>query len=115
MQLEFTDNAQKDIDNFDDKLKEFVVSKLRYLTDNYNKIVLTKQVERIVSSHSQMNRFKISSDLRAFFITFYEKQDGTILVLNITTRQNAYDIKKIKTLDKQVEQELNKRNQQFHR
>lgn len=89
MQLEFTDNAQKDIDNFDDKLKEFVVSKLRYLTDNYNKIVLTKQVERIVSSHSQMNRFKISSDLRAFFITFYEKtrRDNTCFKYYNTTKR----------------------------
>ena len=109
MQLEFTEEAQENIDDFDDKTKDFVVKKLRHLTDNYNQIVKTKQVERIVSSHSKMSRFKINSDLRAFFITFYEKQDGTIIVLNVTSRQNAYNDKDIKKYERQAVEELNKR------
>lgn len=76
MQLEFTENAQRSIDDFDDKIKRFVVKKLRYLTDNYIQIVATKQVQKL--ANSKVSRFKISDDIRAFFITFYEKQDGTI-------------------------------------
>ena len=114
MRLDFTDEALKNIiKNFDDKQSEFIFDKLNFFAENYDKIVQTKQVERIVSSHSKMSRFKINSDLRAFFITFYEKQDGTIIVLNVTSRQNAYDDKDIRKYEKQAVEELNKRKPKF--
>lgn len=52
MQLEFTENAQRSIDDFDDKIKRFVVKKLRYLTDNYIQIVATKQVQKLENAYN---------------------------------------------------------------
>ena len=111
MQLEFTENAQRSIDDFDDKIKRFVVKKLRYLTDNYIQIVATKQVQKL--ANSKVSRFKISDDIRAFFITFYEKQDGTIIILDVTSRENAYNDKDIRKYNNQANDELNKRKPKF--
>ena len=111
MQLEFTDEAQENIDNFNNKMKDFVVKKLRYLTDNYNQLVKTKQIQKI--QNSTISRFKVSDDIRAFFITFYETQDGTIIVLNVVSRENAYNDKDIRKYENQAAEKLNKRKPKF--
>ena len=88
-----------------------MVKKLRHLTDNYDQIVKTKQIQKL--TNSAVSRFKVSDDIRAFFIAFYEKQDGTIVVLDVTSRENAYTKKSITELNKQANEELYKRKPKF--
>ena len=57
----------------------------------------------------------MSSDIRAFFITFYEKQDGTIIILDVTTRQNAYDNKNLKIYDKQANEVAKTKQSSFNK
>lgn len=114
MQLEFASKVIERINkNFDKKQSDFIFDKLNYFVSNYNQLINTKQVEKL--TNSTVSRFKISNDIRAFFITFYEKQDGTIIILDVTSRENAYTKKNITKIEKEAEQELSKRNPKSHR
>lgn len=85
MQLEIIDNAYKHIEKeFDDKQIEIIFEKLKFFADNYDEVVKTKQVEKL--TNSQASRFKINIGIRAIFITFYENDDGTIIILDVVKR-----------------------------
>lgn len=108
MQLEIIDNAYKHIEKeFDDKQAEIIFDKLSYFAENYNEIIKTKQVQRLTSSEA--SRFKISIGIRAIFVTFYKNNDGTIIVLDVVRRENAYTNKKLAMFNKLAKEELNKR------
>ena len=108
MQLEIIDNAYKHIEKeFDDKQVEIIFDKLSYLAKNYDEIIKTKQVQKL--TNSEASRFKISVGIRAIFVTFYDNKDGTIIVLDVVKRENAYTHKKLAQFNKLAREELNKR------
>ncbi len=108
MRLEFTANALKSIEkDFNEKQSDFIFDKLNFFAENYNELVKSKQVERL--TNSQASRFKVNIDIRAIFISFYENKDGTIVILDIVTRENAYDNKNLAFYNKLAKDEINKR------
>lgn len=105
MQLEFASKVIEKINkNFDKKQSDFIFDKLNYFANNYNQLICTKQIEKL--TNSTVSRFKASNDIRAFFVTFYEKQDGTIIILDVASRENAYTKKNIAKIEKEAKQEI---------
>ena len=108
MQLEIIDNAYKHIEKeFDDKQIEIIFEKLRFFADNYDEVVKTKQVEKL--TNSQASRFKINIGIRAIFITFYENNDGTIIILDVVKRENAYTNRNMTQFNKLAKETLDKK------
>lgn len=89
MQLEIQAPAFKEIQkDFDRKTQEQIIEKLAYYAQNYESIIQTKNVEKL--QNSDVYKYRLSLDIRAIFITYYEYENGIIVILSVTSRQNAY-------------------------
>lgn len=99
MQLDIQAPAYKEIKkDFDRTTQEKIIEKLAYFAENYESIIQTKNVEKL--QNSNVYKYRLSLDIRAIFITYYEDENGILVILSVTSRQNAYKSKKMQEYEK---------------
>lgn len=109
MLLDITNRAFNDISNdFTKTEQELIFEKLEYLEQNYSELVKTKNIKKL--ENSSVSRYKISSDIRAIFITFFVDNDGTIAILRVLKRKESYENKNKKNYEKQAQEYKTKKS-----
>lgn len=93
MELIILEPALKEIKkDFDKKTRENIFKKLEYLSKNYEALVNTKNIQKL--QNSSVCKYRINLNIRAIFITYCE-DDEMIVILSVTSRQNAYQNQKM--------------------
>lgn len=101
MLLELLESAKEEIKNdFTPKEQILIFEKLEYFATNYTELIKSKNVKKLAGG--SVSRYKISSKIRAIFITFCALDSQSIVILSVTQRKESYLKSRLKQYEKRA-------------
>ncbi|MFP4332557.1 MAG: type II toxin-antitoxin system RelE family toxin [Campylobacterales bacterium] len=91
MNIRYSDQALKDLRDFDKVERVLIAKKVEYLAENFNDLKESKKATELKGAkHSGQYRYIIARKIRALF----RIEDGELilLILRVGKRKNIYDI-----------------------
>jgi mRNA interferase RelE/StbE len=90
MQVLYSEQASKDLAEFNQAERQLIAQKIEYLAKNLDKLKFTKKITELKGTRNKdIYRFVIAKKIRAIFKVENEKL--VLLILRIGLRKNIYD------------------------
>ena len=90
MNIRFSDQAVKDLKDFDAHERVLIAKKIEYLAENFETLKTTKKVRELMgTSYEGQFRYTIARKIRALFRI--ENDELLLLILRVGKRKDVYD------------------------